>query len=467
MAKAGLKQPLLIGGATTSRMHTAVKIAPQYSNTDHPVIHVLDASRSVTVVSALLDVDTSRREGYVADIADQYEELREEHYAALEDRKYLTLAQVRTRAHVAVVTGKSAWPISSPSPNGLPQARSKAPRFDWAAIARPVPGTSASSPLSHTVPWAPLHPGRTIIDGQDLATLLPYVDWTPFFATWELRGKYPNRGYPKIFDDADVGAEARKLFDDAQGMLRQMIDEKWVTARGVVGIYPANSVGDDVLVWAAEHDGSRPADAPAARFCMLRQQAEKETDEPYLALSDFVAPAGSSVRDYMGAFAVAIHGGEAQLAAFAADHDDYRKIMLQALMDRLAEAFAEQVHARMRSELWGYAPGEALDYADLLKVKYQGIRPAPGYPSQPDHTEKRTMWSLLDAEAVAGIKLTESLAMWPASAVSALVFAAPQSSYFAVGKIGPDQVNDYAARKGWATPEAEKWLAPVLNYDRA
>jgi 5-methyltetrahydrofolate--homocysteine methyltransferase len=312
----------------------------------------------------------------------------------------------------------------------------------------------------------PAAPGVTVVE-TDIASLLPYIDWNPFFSLWELRGKYPNRGYPKIFDDAAVGAEARKLFDDAQTMLRQIIDGRWLHAKGVVGIFPANAEGDDVLVWAAEHDGDRAAAAPAARFCMLRQQAEKETDEPYLCLSDFVAPKASGVRDYLGAFAVAVHGGEAQLEAFKADHDDYRRIMLQALSDRLAEAFAEHTHARMRAELWGFARGESLDYSDLLKVKYQGIRPAPGYPSQPDHTEKRTMWGLLQAEERAGIKLTDSLAMWPASAVSALVFASPDSQYFAVGKVAKDQVVDYAARKGQSLEEVEKWLAPVLSYDRA
>lgn len=434
MAKAGLKTPLLIGGATTSRMHTAVKIAPQFSTMEHPVIHVLDASRSVTVVSSLLDVNKERRSEYVQDVLDAYEELREEHYAGLEDRKYLTLAA----------------------------ARGKALRVDWAAHAR-------ASATPGAVPWVPRSPGLTVLDDScvTLESLLPFIDWNPFFATWELRGKYPNRGYPRIFEDADVGGEARKLFDDAQAMLRQIIDGKWLSPRGVVGIFPANAVGDDIRVWAPEDDGRRDTAAPLATFCTLRQQAEKETDEPYLALSDYVAPAGTGLRDYVGAFAVAIHGGEAQLEAFKAEHDDYKKIMLQALADRLAEALAEHTHARMRSDLWGYAAGESLDYSDLLKVKYQGIRPAPGYPSQPDHTEKRTMWSLLGAEERSGIKLTESLAMWPASAVSALVFAAPEASYFAVGKVGKDQVAEYASRKAMSLEETERWLAPILSYERA
>jgi 5-methyltetrahydrofolate--homocysteine methyltransferase len=363
---------------------------------------------------------------------DLYDELREEHYASLEDRKYLALGAART----------------------------KALRPDW-------PGYASKGPA---VPWKPATLGKTVIESQDLASLLPYIDWNPFFAVWELRGKYPNRGYPKIFADADVGPEAKRLFDDAQAMLKEIIDGKWLTARGVAGIYPAAAVGDDIHVFDPAADATAPASrgAPVAVFHGLRQQAEKEVaDDPYLCLSDFVAPAASGVRDYLGAFAVGIFGGEAQMDAYAADHDDYRKIMLQALADRLAEAFAEQLHANVRRSIWGYAPSEAevLDEADLLKVKYQGIRPAPGYPSQPDHTEKKTMWALLDAEASTGIKLTESLAMWPPAAVSALVFASPESRYFAVGKVGKDQIADYAGRKGMPQPEVERWLGSILNYE--
>jgi 5-methyltetrahydrofolate--homocysteine methyltransferase len=428
MAKAGLKVPLLIGGATTSRMHTAVKIAPQYFAVDHPVIHVLDASRSVVVVSSLLDVNKPRRDEYVQDIMDLYGEMRDEHYASLDERKYITLAQARARAL----------------------------RVNWAAHTGALAGG--------VVPWVPRNLGVTVVDGQDLGELLPFIDWNPFFQVWELRGKYPNRGYPKIFDDAEVGPEARRLFDDANAMLRDIVAGGWLRARGVVGIWPANAIGDDVEVYEADDDAGRTR--VAGRFCTLRQQAEKETDDPYLALSDFVAPKTSGVRDYVGAFAVGIHGGEAQMAAFAAEHDDFKKIMLQALSDRLAEAFAEQLHARVRREIWGYARDEVLDNADMLKVKYQGIRPAPGYPSQPDHTEKKTMWALLQAEEKAGIKLTESLAMWPPAAVSALVFAAPDAQYFAVGKVCKDQVVDYAARKGMPLEEAEKWLSPALAYER-
>jgi 5-methyltetrahydrofolate--homocysteine methyltransferase len=316
------------------------------------------------------------------------------------------------------------------------------------------------------VPWVPRTLGVTPVTAT-IEELIPFIDWNPFFQTWELRGKYPNRAYPKIFDDADVGAEARKLFDDAQAMLKQIVAGNWLQARGVVGIFPANAEGDDVELFAPEADGARAAAEPIGRFCTLRQQAEKETSEPFLALADFVAPRASGVRDYVGAFAVGIHGSEVQVAKFEAEHDDFKKIMLQALADRLAEAYAESLHARVRRELWGYAPAEALDAADMLKVKYQGIRPAPGYPSQPDHTEKRTMWRLLDAERHSGIRLTDSLAMLPAPSVSALCFAAPESSYFALGKVNKDQVESYAARKGMALEEAEKWLAPALAYERS
>jgi 5-methyltetrahydrofolate--homocysteine methyltransferase len=428
MAKAGMRQPLLIGGATTSKMHTAVKISPQFSNIEHPVLHVLDASRSVVVVSSLLDRDTTRREEYVQDILDTYDEMREEHYAGLEERKYLSLQAARDRAL----------------------------RVDWHAKAEAAGRGGA-------VPWVPARPGVTP-DTAPIAELIPYIDWNPFFQTWELRGKYPNRGYPKIFDDATVGAEARRLFDDAQAMLRDIVAGGWLEARGVVGIFPANSVGDDVEVYDPADDAGRAV--AVEKFCMLRQQAEKETDDPFLALSDFVAPKASGVRDYLGAFAVAIFGAEKHVERFAAEHDDYKKIMLQALADRLAEAYAEALHARIRRDLWRYAPGEALATGDLLKVRYQGIRPAPGYPSQPDHTEKLTMWRLLKAQEHTGIELTESLAMLPASAVSALVFAAPEAQYFALGKVTKEQVEDYAVRKGVPVAEAERWLSPNLAYDR-
>jgi 5-methyltetrahydrofolate--homocysteine methyltransferase len=408
-------------------MHTAVKIAPQYATNKHPVIHVLDASRAVTVVSSLLDKNTSRREEYVSEIADLYTELAEEHYASLDERKYLSYEA----------------------------AKEKKLEVDWSKHVK------KSEDSVKEVSWAPAKVGLTTISCENVEELIPYIDWNPFFAVWELRGKYPNRGYPKIFDDADVGAEAKRVFEDAQAMLAKIVEGKWLKASGVVGIFPASSTGEDVQVFSADSTDS----TPIAKFCMLRQQAEKENDSPYLSLADYVAPASTGIKDYIGAFAVGIFGGEKQYGEFLAEHDDFKKIMLQALSDRLAEAFAEMAHAKMRREIWGYAPSESLDTSDLLKVKYQGIRPAPGYPSQPDHTEKVTMWKLLDVEVRTGIKLTESLAMLPAASVSALVFASPESSYFAVGKVSRDQVVEYSARKGMDVGVIEKWLSPILAYE--
>lgn len=419
MRKAGMTQPLLIGGATTSRMHTAVKISPCYSTEAHPVVHVLDASRSVVVASSLLDENAEKRAEYVADVHDLYDEMRTEYYASVGNRTLLSLED----------------------------ARAQRLQINFEAQPCPVPASL----------------GLRVFDEQPLAELIPFIDWNPFFALWELRGKYPNRGYPKIFMDADVGEEAKKLYDDAQAMLGKIVAEKWLTARGVVGIFPAASQGDDVHVYLDEVD--TPGRAPAATFHMLRQQCAKDTAEPYRALSDYVAPVEAGQADYLGGFAVAIFGAEERAAAFHAEHDDYSRIMLQSLADRLAEAYAEKLHADIRQELWGYAPEEELDAADLHHVKYSGIRPAPGYPSQPDHTEKRTLWDLMQVEENTGIKLTESLAMWPPAAVSALVFAHPESSYFAVEKLGKDQVEDYAARKGWEVAEAEKWLRSNLNYE--
>ncbi len=288
------------------------------------------------------------------------------------------------------------------------------------------------------------------------------TDWNPFFQTWELRGKYPNRGYPRIFNDETVGGEAKKLFDDAQAMLQDIVKHKRLALKGVMGIFPANRVGEDVAVYA--DDGAR--EEVVAKFCMLRQQQEKESDEPYFSLADFVAPAGAGVKDYVGAFAVACFGADEEAERFEKQHDDYGKIMAQALADRFVEAFAEALHREMRVKTWGYAPDEELQPEDLLKIKYDGIRPAPGYPSQPDHTEKITMWELLKARELAGIGLTESLSMMPASSVSALVFAHPESQYFAVGRVEKDQVEAYAQRKGMAVEEVERWLAPILNYER-
>ncbi|KAH8061965.1 betaine-homocysteine S-methyltransferase [Aureococcus anophagefferens] len=393
-------------------------VAPCYASDEHPVIHVLDASRAVTVVSNLLN--ENEKPDYVADISDEYAELRDEYYASLEDRKFLD----------------------------LPKAKSKKQVLDWAKVA-PKPKCELGS---HAVEYA-------------LEDVLPFIDWNPFFQTWELRGRYPNRGYPKIFNDETVGGEAKKLFDDAQAMLADIVTRKRLVLRGCYGMYAANQSadGEDVDVWCA--DGDRHAGAaPSATFCMLRQQAEVEGQAHYHSQGDFIAPRG--VEDYLGMFAVACFGADKCAKEYEDANDDYSKIMMQALADRLVEAFAEALHKDMRVKHWGYADAENLSPEELLKVKYAGIRPAPGYPSQPDHTEKSTMWDLMQVEAKSGIQLSESLSMMPASSVSALVFAHPDSSYFAVGKIEKDQVVDYAKRKGMELEKCERWLSPILNYDR-
>lgn len=286
----------------------------------------------------------------------------------------------------------------------------------------------------------------------------------PFFQTWELRGRYPNRGYPKIFQDKSVGAEAKKLFDDAQILLQKIVDDGSMWLKGVVGLFPANQSddGEDVDVYESEED--RVAGKIAAKFCMLRQQAEKESDDPFFSQADFIAPKGYT--DHIGFFAVSCFGCDALVTKYESEHDDYSKIMSQALADRFVEAFAEYLHREIRIDLWGYAEGETLDEADLLKIKYDGIRPAPGYPSQPDHTEKATMWDLVKVHEKAGIELSESLSMMPASSVSALVFSHPESEYFAVGQVGKDQVSSYAARKKMDLAVCERWLSPILNYER-
>lgn len=417
MSKAGLSIPLMVGGATTSKMHAAVKIAPHYSTPEHPVIHVLDASRSVVVVGNLLRKD-AERDDFVEELLEDYDELREDYYASLDDIKLV----------------------------GYHDALSKGYRIDFDA--RP-PHEKVN------------RVGVRVVDDLPLEALVPFIDWNPFFQTWELRGRYPNRGYPKIFDDEHVGAEAKKIFDEAQKLLKHIMDQKLLQVRGVSGIFPAHRVGDDVVVC----DPDSPA-TPVATFCMLRQQAEKETNDPYMSLADFVAPSSAGVQDYIGGFAVGVFGVEELAAKFDAEHDDFNKIMAQALGDRFAEAFAEYMHREMRVHDWGYAADEALEKEDLLKVKYDGIRPAPGYPSQPDHTEKRVLWSLLKASELIGLELTDSCMMLPGSAVSALCFAHPEAQYFAVGKVGKDQIEAYAQRKNQSVEETERWLSPILGYDR-
>ncbi|WP_199188288.1 methionine synthase [Deinococcus arcticus] len=403
MTRRGLSLPLLIGGATTSRAHTAVKIDPAYPG---PVVHVLDASRAVTTTADLLSDPAALQ----ARLRPEYDALRERHAGR----------QVRL------------LPLAG--------ARANAPQFS------PTPAPP------------PREPGRQLIE-QPLAELLPFMDWTPFFIAWEMKGIYPN-----ILTDPLRGEEARRLFADAQALLNRIVAERLFTARGVIGLWPARRNGDDIVVdgesLMVKERRSPINGEPSTLLHTLRQQ--RAQSGPNLALADFVGPAG----DHIGAFAVAIHGAEALAAQFEAEHDDYSAILVKALADRLAEAFAEKLHRDVRVRHWGYAPEETLGNDDLIRERYVGIRPAPGYPAQPDHTEKRTLFALLGAEE-AGLRLTESCAMSPAAAVSGLYFAHPEARYFAVGRIGRDQVEDYAARKGWTVPETERWLGPVLAYDPA
>jgi 5-methyltetrahydrofolate--homocysteine methyltransferase len=322
----------------------------------------------------------------------------------------------------------------------LGAARANKLKFDWANYAPPRPAFL----------------GVREFDSYDLAELVPYIDWSPFFQTWELVGRYP-----LIFDDPQTGPAARALFDDAQKMLAEIVRERWLTARAAFGFWPANAEGDDIVL---SNSGER--DNRIGVLHTLRQQMARESDKPNLALADFVAPRQSGVTDYLGGFVVTTgHGEEAHIHRFEADKDDYSAILLRALADRLAEAFAERLHARVRREFWGYAPDENLSCEQLIGESYRGIRPAPGYPAQPDHTEKGTLFRLLDAGRRAGVKLTESYAMWPGSSVSGLYLSHPESRYFGIGKIERDQVEDYARRKGLSVAETERWLSPILNYD--
>jgi 5-methyltetrahydrofolate--homocysteine methyltransferase len=405
MQREGFTIPLLIGGATTSRAHTAVKIETQYEG---PVVHVQDASRAVGVASALLSDDG--RDDFVAGIKAEYDAIR---------------------VHRAS-SGKATRLVP------LADARANRLTLDWAASEPPVPN----------------RPGVTVFDSWPLEDLVPRIDWTPFFQTWELAGHYPD-----ILQDPVVGETARSLWKDAQAMLSTIVSEHWLTARAVVGLFPANAVGDDIAVWSteAERGGER-----AATIHSIRQQMAKGDGRPNMALSDFVAPAESGVRDWVGAFAVTTGQGiDARVAAFEAAHDDYNAILLKALADRLAEALAERLHETVRRDHWGYAPAESLDNSALINEAYQGIRPAPGYPACPDHTEKRTLFRLLDVPALAGISLTESCAMLPTASVSGWYFWRPEARYFGTGMIGEDQVADLADRKGMAMGEMARWLAPI------
>jgi 5-methyltetrahydrofolate--homocysteine methyltransferase len=384
-----------------------VKIDPNYRG--GPVVHVNDASRAVGVVSSLLSPE--RREAYAAEVRADYAKISAAHFRAQADKKRLKLADARANA-VAIDFAK-------------------------------------------TPPKKPAFLGIKSFRDYDLAELAKYIDWTPFFQTWELTGRFP-----AILDDPKVGEVARSLYDDARKMLDRIVKENWFKAQATIGFWPANAQGDDIAVYADDSRGKQ-----IATFHTLRQQLEKREGRFNAALSDFVAPVGSGVPDYIGAFVVTAGIGEDIVAdRFKNANDDYSSILCKALADRLAEAFAERVHLRVRKEFWNYAPDEQLTPEQLILEQYQGIRPAPGYPAQPDHTEKATLFSLLDAENTAGVKLTENFAMWPGSSVSGLYFSHPESFYFGVGKIERDQVEDYAARKGWSVAEAERWLAPVLNY---
>ena len=413
MERQGFKIPLLIGGATTSRMHTAVKIEPNYPG--GATIYVNDASRAVGVCSNLLSDTLS--DGYIAGIKGDYAKAREQHEGKKVKAVYVPLAEARAR--------------------GL--------KTDWKSYSPPKP-------------WLP---GVHRFEAYPLELIAEYIDWTPFFQTWELAGRYP-----KILKNEVVGEEARKLFADAQTMLKKIITEKWLTANAVFGLFPANSVpvdggpGDDIEIYT---DESRSK--VAMTWHNLRQQNRKPADIPNYCLADLIAPRDSRVKDYIGAFAVTAGIGiDARVAEFEKQHDDYSAILLKALADRLAEAFAELLHARVRREFWGYAADEALNNDALIAEKYRGIRPAPGYPACPEHTEKGPLFELLQAPENAGITITESFAMLPTAAVSGFYFSHPQAKYFAVGKIDRDQVADYATRKGWTLEEAERWLAPVLGY---
>jgi 5-methyltetrahydrofolate--homocysteine methyltransferase len=410
MEREGFDVPLLIGGATTSRVHTAVKINPNYARGQ--TIYVTDASRAVGVMANLMS--GTARGPYIDGVRKEYVKIRD---------AYLKGDSKKTRL-------------------SLQAARDNRFKVDWTGYSPPRPAFL----------------GTRTFRSYDLAELAPYIDWTPFFQTWELAGRYP-----RILSDNVVGPEARKLFDDAQAMLKRLVAERWLTANAVVGLWPASADGDDIALYA---DDTRTR--PLGVLHTLRQQMAREDrrDRANTALADFVAPKETGLADYIGAFAVTAGIGEAEALERHIDKtDDYGRIMLKALADRLAEALAERMHERVRRELWGYAVGERLSEEQLIAEAYRGIRPAPGYPAQPDHTEKGTLFRLLDAERQAGIKLTESFAMWPGAAVSGLYFSHPESHYFGVGKVERDQVEDYARRKGWAVAEAERWLAPVLNYE--
>ncbi len=405
MKRRSMHQPLLIGGATTSRMHTAVKIAPKYNN---GVVHVLDASRSVTVVGSLLNKE--QKTGFLSDISKEYTTLASDFASKKTVKQYLSLQQ----------------------------AQENKVKIDW----------------KNYTPPAPAFTGVRAFRDYDLNKLVDYIDWQPFFIAWELHGKFP-----QILSDEVVGKEATKLYNDARAMLKKIIDEKWLKAEAVIGFWKANSNGKDTVTLSENHDGSN------LKLEFLRQQIKKAGGQPNISLADFIAPAEEGLTDYIGAFAVTISGIEPHIERFKSQHDDYNKITLQAMSDRLAEALAEKMHELVRKEYWGYAKEEHLSNEELIREAYSGIRPAPGYPACPDHTEKSKLFRLLDATNNTGIILTDALAMYPASSVCGWYFSHPESKYFGVGKITKDQVTDYAARKEMTLEKVEKWLMPILEYE--
>ena len=404
MQRQKIEIPLLIGGATTSKAHTAVKIAPVSENA---VIHVNDASRAVTVVSNLLSKE--QQEGYVAGIRSDYDQFREKFLQRSERKTYLSLTQARTNALA----------------------------LDW----------------KNYLPVKPKNLGTHTLRDFPLDRLVPYIDWTPFFRSWDLHGKYP-----EILSDTVVGPQATELFADAQKMLTQLIDEKWLEARARFGLFPAHSQGDDIVLFDPEHP-----DKPISKLLTLRQQLQKKAGQPNIALSDFIAPSTVDYKDYCGAFCVTTgFGTQEKAAAFEAENDDYSSIMIKALADRLAEAFAEYLHEAVRQNAWGYASDERLSNEELIAERYKGIRPAPGYPACPDHLEKIELWKLLEVKETIGVSLTESLAMWPAASVSGYYFAHPQAQYFGLGKITEEQLEDYSQRRNISIDKARKWLNPNL-----
>jgi 5-methyltetrahydrofolate--homocysteine methyltransferase len=411
MERLGFTTPLLIGGATTSKVHTAVKIAQNYSG---PVVHVNDASKSVPVASSLISKEL--RGAFMAEVNKDYERVREQNKNAQSQNKFVSLKEAR----------ENKFPI------------------DW----------------NKTEVVEPSFLGNKVFTNYDLKEISEYIDWTPFFHSWEMKGSYP-----KILSDPERGTEATKLFNDAQNMLKKIISEKWLQANAVIGIYPANVVNDDDIEVLDENKK-----AVKCSFHTIRQQTKKPAGQYNIALADFISPkavtsSGVEKNDYIASFALTTGIGiDDHVNRFEADHDDYSAIMIKALADRLAEAFAELMHKKVRKEFWAYAKNETLSNSDLIKEEYAGIRPAPGYPAQPDHTEKLTIWKLLDVEKNTGITLTDSLAMVPTAAVSGLYFSHPQSHYFGIGKINKEQVEDYAKRKGMKFEEAEKWLGPNLSY---